>query len=411
NPLVYAARRELDRACELSCDEAVIRRLDEDGKKHYGNTLLSLAAESRMPRAVVSTTMVEGKQALKERLGAIMKNKKDTRAAVVVSAALVVLAVGAAVALGAGGQADTQSDTRAYPQSDTRADTQTDTQSDPRADTRPAATAATFEGRPQAPVINKNDAPAIILGELPEETSAPPYDPDFVFQTKFSADPQPGDYAPTMSGVPGIILGYSGQSDVPAQMQYTCESGGFGLLKDGIVTALGSYAERDFGVSPRVHWTPGADTKDGDRIIMRMMSFAGDGGELAAVILIVRTDGIRFSLTQEDPAAAGETPELSDQRHKRMMTLADLRDIANSFGADLTLNDLGGFIGEDVGSGLFVMRYDVDGGDAGTLLLTVGAGAVDTPVMFTRLSGGIYSGGGADIRHVDDIDAFLAGEG
>jgi beta-lactamase regulating signal transducer with metallopeptidase domain len=102
NPLVYVARRELDRACELSCDEAVIRSFDESGIKDYGNTLLSVAAESHIPRAVVSTTMVESKQALKERLGAIMKSKKRGVAAVCVSVVLVVVLAACAVALGAG---------------------------------------------------------------------------------------------------------------------------------------------------------------------------------------------------------------------------------------------------------------------------------------------------------------------
>ncbi|GHU87389.1 hypothetical protein FACS1894202_01590 [Clostridia bacterium] len=106
NPLVYIARRELDRACELSCDEAVIRSFDESGRTEYGNTLLSVAAESRIPRAVVSTTMVESKQALKERLGAIMKSKKHTRAAIIVSAVLIIAAVGAVIALGAGNEAN-----------------------------------------------------------------------------------------------------------------------------------------------------------------------------------------------------------------------------------------------------------------------------------------------------------------
>jgi beta-lactamase regulating signal transducer with metallopeptidase domain len=102
NPLVYIARRELARACELSCDEAVIRKLDDRGRKEYGNTLLSLAAQSRLPRAVVSTTMVEGKEDLKERLGAIMKSKKYTRSSILLSAALIAAAVLIACALGSG---------------------------------------------------------------------------------------------------------------------------------------------------------------------------------------------------------------------------------------------------------------------------------------------------------------------
>ena len=102
NPIVWLVRREIDRACELSCDEAVIRNLDTDGKQNYGETLLYVAADSKTPHAVLSTTMCEEKKALKERLGAIMKSKKHTRLAIIVSAVLIITIGGTAVVLGAG---------------------------------------------------------------------------------------------------------------------------------------------------------------------------------------------------------------------------------------------------------------------------------------------------------------------
>ena len=102
NPIVWFVRCESDRACELSCDEAVIRTLDKDGKQNYGDTLIYVAADTKTPHAVLSTTMCEEKKALKERLGAIMKSKKHTRIAVVLSAVLIITACGTAVALGAG---------------------------------------------------------------------------------------------------------------------------------------------------------------------------------------------------------------------------------------------------------------------------------------------------------------------
>jgi beta-lactamase regulating signal transducer with metallopeptidase domain len=111
NPVVWFTRREIDRACELSCDEAVIRNLNTDGKRIYGDTLIYVAADGKTPRAVLSTTMCEEKKALKERLGAIMKNKKRTRAALVLSATLMVAAVLAACALGAGRGHDADGDT------------------------------------------------------------------------------------------------------------------------------------------------------------------------------------------------------------------------------------------------------------------------------------------------------------
>jgi beta-lactamase regulating signal transducer with metallopeptidase domain len=102
NPVVWLVRREIDRACELSCDEAVIRGFDADGRQNYGETLLYVAADSKTPRAILSTTMCEEKKALKERLGAIIKRKKHTRLAIIVSVALIVAAGGTAIAFGAG---------------------------------------------------------------------------------------------------------------------------------------------------------------------------------------------------------------------------------------------------------------------------------------------------------------------
>ncbi len=111
NPIVWLARREIDRICELSCDEAVIRNLDTDGRRNYGDTLLYVAADSKTSRAVLSTTMCEEKKALKERLGAIMKSKKQTRLAIVMSIVLILAFSGTAIALGAGSSENNESTT------------------------------------------------------------------------------------------------------------------------------------------------------------------------------------------------------------------------------------------------------------------------------------------------------------
>jgi len=101
NPVVYFMRREINRACELSCDEAVIKTLDRDGKQSYGETLISVVAESRYPYGVISTTMCEEKKALKERLISIMKYRAKTRSVIIMSMALLVVLSAGALALGA----------------------------------------------------------------------------------------------------------------------------------------------------------------------------------------------------------------------------------------------------------------------------------------------------------------------
>jgi beta-lactamase regulating signal transducer with metallopeptidase domain len=99
NPIVWLVRREIDRACELSCDEAVIAKLDASGRQTYGDTLIYVAADHKPHTALA---MSESGRNLKERLRAIMKNKKRTRIAVIVSVVLLVFVAGEAIVLGAG---------------------------------------------------------------------------------------------------------------------------------------------------------------------------------------------------------------------------------------------------------------------------------------------------------------------
>ena len=78
NPLVYLMRREITKACEFSCDEAVLSKMGYDNAQDYGETLLdAMAAVGKYKESLAAVTLSENKQLLKERLGAIMnlKNK------------------------------------------------------------------------------------------------------------------------------------------------------------------------------------------------------------------------------------------------------------------------------------------------------------------------------------------------
>ena len=77
NPLSYLIRREINRACELSCDEMLLRSMNRAEKQSYGNTLLAMAASSALPAGVVATTFATEKRNLKERLEQIMHYKKS----------------------------------------------------------------------------------------------------------------------------------------------------------------------------------------------------------------------------------------------------------------------------------------------------------------------------------------------
>lgn len=90
NPIIYFVRCEINRACELSCDEAVIKNLDMDGKRSYGDTLITVVAGKTM-KVPLSTTMCEEKKVLKERLDAIMKYTDFSRKTFILSGVLLVI--------------------------------------------------------------------------------------------------------------------------------------------------------------------------------------------------------------------------------------------------------------------------------------------------------------------------------
>ena len=99
NPVAWVIRREVNRSCELSCDEMLLRSMDKDEKQSYGNSLLLMAAQSPLPSAVVATSFATEKRNLKERLVQIMNYKKSgTRLLSTIIA--VVLLTGCAVGAG-----------------------------------------------------------------------------------------------------------------------------------------------------------------------------------------------------------------------------------------------------------------------------------------------------------------------
>lgn len=94
NPVMPLVRREIGRCCELSCDEAVMAGMDEAERRHYGETLLKLAAHAPRGLGSMAATLCEEKKQLKERLYCIVKYKKSGPMVVFLSL-LLAAAVGA----------------------------------------------------------------------------------------------------------------------------------------------------------------------------------------------------------------------------------------------------------------------------------------------------------------------------
>ena len=94
NPLVHLMSREIAKACEFSCDEAVLAKVGSGNAQDYGKTLLdAMAAVGKYKENLGSVTLSENKKLLKERLGAIMKFQKTSRAVKLLTAVLTVCIV------------------------------------------------------------------------------------------------------------------------------------------------------------------------------------------------------------------------------------------------------------------------------------------------------------------------------
>ena len=81
NPLVHLMSREMTKACEFSCDEAVLTKMGQENAQGYGKSLLdAMAAVGKYKENLGAVTLSENKQLLKERLAAIMNFKRPSKA-------------------------------------------------------------------------------------------------------------------------------------------------------------------------------------------------------------------------------------------------------------------------------------------------------------------------------------------
>jgi beta-lactamase regulating signal transducer with metallopeptidase domain len=101
NPIMYFIKKEINHACELACDEAVIKDFNASEKQDYGDTLISVVAEHKYPLGVLQATLCEEKRSLTERLIAIMNPNKRSRFVIILSVAVLGAIIFGAVYLGA----------------------------------------------------------------------------------------------------------------------------------------------------------------------------------------------------------------------------------------------------------------------------------------------------------------------
>jgi hypothetical protein len=332
NPLAWAAFVLLCADMETSCDERVLRELGMGAKADYSQTLLSLAVNRRILSA---SPLAFGEGGIKDRVRNVLSFQKRSRVIIGAAIALAIaLTVGFAVnranetdgrlaqpymfhdivkvieveslnsviveivepdvLQGGYGNANVFAAGELY-----RAEFEFG--QDLLRTAQPGDLFSVSRG--SGITIDKSREPHTYhsngITEVTQETPAPSYDPNSEFENKFEVNPSPERYTPAMSSAPGILLGIDGQASGQPAMTYECESGSFFYWENGEITNFGNKAEVEFG-SQNLYWTPDADTKDGDMILMQLVD--ENSGVMAAQGLTVRVDGIYYTLERSSPA-------------------------------------------------------------------------------------------------------------
>lgn len=80
NPFVHLMSWELTKACEFSCDEAVLLKIGRTNAAAYGKTLLdAMAAIGKYKEPIGAVRLSENKKILKDRLAAIVKFERESK--------------------------------------------------------------------------------------------------------------------------------------------------------------------------------------------------------------------------------------------------------------------------------------------------------------------------------------------
>ena len=101
NPFVYLMCKEIAKACEFSCDEAVLIKTGYQNAREYGNILLdAMVSVGKYKESLGALTLNENKQLLKERLEAIMNLKEKTKVTKILTGVLTVCIILGALFIG-----------------------------------------------------------------------------------------------------------------------------------------------------------------------------------------------------------------------------------------------------------------------------------------------------------------------
>lgn len=91
NPAIYLISMQINIDCEISCDLAVVKEMDEQAKKGYVETILSLLTHNNSKAIPLTTGMTGNKKTLKRRFAMIKKKLKPNKKVAIISGIIAVL--------------------------------------------------------------------------------------------------------------------------------------------------------------------------------------------------------------------------------------------------------------------------------------------------------------------------------
>ena len=91
NPVIYFISKQINIDCEISCDLAVVKEMDEQQEKGYVETILSLLTHSNSQIVPLTTGMTGDKNALKRRFSMIKNKINISKKAKIISVILAVI--------------------------------------------------------------------------------------------------------------------------------------------------------------------------------------------------------------------------------------------------------------------------------------------------------------------------------
>ncbi len=91
NPAIYLISNQINIDCEISCDLAVVKEMDEQQEKGYVETILSLLTHNNSKAIPLTTGMTGNKETLKRRFIMIKKKLKPNKKVAIISGIIAVL--------------------------------------------------------------------------------------------------------------------------------------------------------------------------------------------------------------------------------------------------------------------------------------------------------------------------------